>query len=71
MTGAQVRAARTKLGLSQAGLARALDLRGAAAWQTVSEWENGKRDVPGPAARLLKIWTDRRCPDWAKPEANA
>ena len=45
----QVKDARTKLRLTQEGLARALGLRGPYAKDTVRGWESGKRPINGPA----------------------
>jgi DNA-binding transcriptional regulator YiaG len=54
MTAAGIRAARSKLGLTQAGLAALLrsDLR------TVQRWESGERGIPGPAAVALDALAD-------------
>lgn len=48
MTGDDFRAARRKLGLTGKGMARALRM-GVHGWQTISAWENGKNEIPGPA----------------------
>jgi transcriptional regulator with XRE-family HTH domain len=50
MTPADLKAARTALGLSQFELADALGL-GRYGWQAISRWENGraKQGIPGPA----------------------
>ncbi len=49
MTPAELRAARVKLGLTQKALARELRM-GEHGWQSVSAWESGSRDIPGPVA---------------------
>jgi DNA-binding transcriptional regulator YiaG len=48
MTPAELKDARRKLGLSTAGLARALRL-GAQGARTVRRWESGDSGIPGPA----------------------
>jgi DNA-binding transcriptional regulator YiaG len=47
MTPAELHAARKALGLTQHGLAEALHM-GKHGWQSVSAWERGTRDIPGP-----------------------
>jgi DNA-binding transcriptional regulator YiaG len=64
---ADVKACRMALGMSQRQFARALGLKGESSWQTVSEWERGEKEPSGPVLRLVAIWTDPRCPKWAKP----
>lgn len=59
-----VRATRAALGLSAEGFAREVRVESG---RTVRRWEAGDRDVPGSVLRLCEIWTDRRCPRWAKP----
>lgn len=49
MTSADLRTARKALGMTQHTLAEALRM-GRNGWQSVSEWENGKRPIPGPVA---------------------
>ncbi len=49
--GARVRALRSRLGLTQAGLAAALGVR----QQTVSEWETGQYRPRGASVRLLEL----------------
>jgi hypothetical protein len=44
-----LRTARKALGLTQHGLAERLGM-GKNGWQSVSEWETGKRPIPGPVA---------------------
>ena len=47
MTGPELKAARRRLGLSQAALAHALRLGGDGG-RTVRRWERGDRSIPGP-----------------------
>lgn len=54
LTGEDLRSARTRLGLTQAGLAERLRL-GARGAQTVSDWERRLRDVPGPVAVAVEL----------------
>ena len=49
MTHDDFRTARKALGMTQHALAEALGM-GTHGWQSVSEWENGKRPIPGPVA---------------------
>ena len=65
MTPADLKSLRKQLGLSQAELAEALQVQSD---RTVRKWEAGERDIPGPAQVLLRLWTDNRCPKWAKPQ---
>lgn len=65
-----LKSCRLALGLSQRQFAAALGLKGASSWQTISEWERGGKPVSGPAERLVAIWTDPRCPRWAKPQVG-
>lgn len=46
-----VKALRNKLGLSQGKFARVLNVSD----DTVKNWEQGRRSVPGPAIRLMQI----------------
>ena len=46
-----VKALRHKLGLSQAKFAKVINVSG----DTVKNWEQGHRSVPGPAIRLMSI----------------
>ncbi|MBD2857949.1 helix-turn-helix domain-containing protein [Spongiibacter sp. KMU-158] len=46
-----VKALRNKLGLSQGKFARVLNVSD----DTVKNWEQGRRSVSGPAARLMQI----------------
>lgn len=66
MTPADLRDARRSLGLSAEGFARAV---GAQSGRTVRRWESGDRDIPGSVEVLVRIWTDPRCPRWARPDA--
>lgn len=59
-----LREARTKLGLTQGQLAKALGMSGA---RTVCKWENGERSIPPPVLILTTIWTDPDCPEKFKP----
>lgn len=67
MTPADLKAARRQLEVSQAGLATLLGMGSPNAERTVRRWEDGDNDIPGPVVVLLRIWTDPRCPRWAKP----
>lgn len=57
MTGDQLRAARLTLGFRE-GLGRSITQKelcrrlrmGSHAWQTMSRWENGKAEIPGPVS---------------------
>lgn len=71
MTPVELKAARQALGVSQAGLAKLLDMTSPNADRTVRRWEDegGGNDIPGPVKLLLRIWTDPRCPRWAKRAA--
>lgn len=54
MTGAELRAARETLGLTQEQLAVALRLPGKRAKQTISDWETGRQGaVPNATAALV------------------
>jgi hypothetical protein len=68
MTPAEFRAARHRLGLSAAAMARAL---GIGDGRTIRRYEAGECDIPGPVRRLVGIWLDDRCPDWAAPVAGS
>lgn len=50
MTGAELRAARARLGLTQAALAKKLHV----APNTVARWERGERAIPGPAIAAIQ-----------------
>ena len=49
MTRADLRTARKALGLTQKGLAEALQM-GKHGWQSISKWERDGSTVPGPVA---------------------
>lgn len=54
--GKRLRAARVALGFtSQAAFAKALRLTGKHAWRTVSDWETGKRPIPGPVQVAVEL----------------
>ena len=55
MTPADLKSARQKLGLTQAGLARLLRLKDA---RPVREWELGENDIAGPAVVLIELLVD-------------
>jgi len=67
VTPTEFKEARRKLGLTAQGLATAVQV---ADGRTVRRWEAGDRDIPGPVIVLLDLWTDPRCPDWAKPTST-
>jgi DNA-binding transcriptional regulator YiaG len=54
MTPKQLKAARKKLGLSAAGLAKALELESKWADRTVRKWEQPDGVVPGPVAVAVR-----------------
>jgi transcriptional regulator with XRE-family HTH domain len=55
VTGPEIRAARTRLGLSQADLADALSTETQQVHpRTVRRWENGERDAPPFLERALR-----------------
>ena len=53
MTPDEFREARRKLGLSQQQLAELMCVQSG---RTIRRWENGERDIPGPAQVLLALW---------------
>lgn len=59
MIPAELRAIRSRLGLTQHGLAKALRM-GKSGWQSVSRWEQDGNTIPGPAQvaveSLLGAW---------------
>ena len=57
MTPAALRAARDRLGLSQAQLAMRLQLPGGS--RTIRRWELGERSIPGPVAVALGLMLDK------------
>lgn len=54
MTPKQLKAARKRLGLSAAGMARALEMPGRWADRTIRKWESEGSDVPGPVAVAVR-----------------
>ena len=52
MTSAEFRAARLALGLTQEGMARALEL---ASTRTIQGWEAGRFPIPGPARVAIRL----------------
>ncbi len=59
MTGADLKSVRQQLGLTQAGLARALDIP----VNTIARWERG--EVPIRHARVLRLALERLLSDHA------
>lgn len=53
MTGHEIKMAREALGLSFRGLAKELGLSPDSGPRRVRDWEDGNRDITGPAARLI------------------
>jgi len=51
MTNAELRAARQRMGLTQADLSRVLGVH----WTTLSDWERGAASVPHQAALLVEL----------------
>lgn len=51
MTGKELRRLRSTIGVSQAGLAKAMDL----SVRTVSRWETGEGKIPRPMAKALTL----------------
>jgi DNA-binding transcriptional regulator YiaG len=56
MTPAEVRAARKALGLSQVAMAQVVGVTP----RTITHWEAGSRNVPEPAARLIRSLENAR-----------
>ena len=54
MTPDDLRAARKRLGMTQAQLAAALLLPSGE--KTINRYERGKHGIPGPVALLIKLW---------------
>jgi DNA-binding transcriptional regulator YiaG len=54
VTDVELKAARTRLGLTQAGLAALLRVDG----RTIRKWEAGDRDIPGSVEVALEALTD-------------
>ena len=57
VTPLELKAARKVLGLTQNQLALALGMSGD---RIVRRWESGERPVPGPAARLVRVFIEDR-----------
>lgn len=55
MTPAEVREARAILGMTQEGLAAALELEGEHRRDTVKKWEAGLRPMSGPARVAIRL----------------
>lgn len=65
MTPQEFSAARRQLGLSQAQLARVMDIRGPSGNHVISRWERGARPLPPRAAMIMQLLlTGARPPDW-------
>jgi DNA-binding transcriptional regulator YiaG len=60
----EVAAIRESLGLTQRALG---DLLGYS-YRAVQQWEGEQRETPIAILYLLRIWADKRCPSWAKPD---
>jgi DNA-binding transcriptional regulator YiaG len=54
LTPAEFRDARKALGLTQDGMAAALDLVGVNRSDTIRSWEKGRRPISGPAATAVR-----------------
>jgi DNA-binding transcriptional regulator YiaG len=54
VTNVELKAARTRLGLTQAGLAALLRVDG----RTIRKWEAGDREIPGTAEVALEALAD-------------
>jgi DNA-binding transcriptional regulator YiaG len=54
LTPAELRKARKRLGLTQKGMAKALNM-GAHGWQSVSRWERDDSTVPGPVGVAVEL----------------
>lgn len=55
MTGPELRAIRSALGLSQSEMGEALALSGAYVGNRVAQWERGKRPIPAYVARIAEL----------------
>lgn len=62
MTGADVEAARARLGMSAAELGRHLELEGRDPGRTVRRWETGHTPVPGPVRLCLAYMLKDKSP---------
>lgn len=69
MTPSDFRAARAQLGLSAAGLAKALRL-GKGGDRTVRRWEAGERDIPGPVEVAVEMMLERLIDPPSMPPVN-
>ena len=56
MTPADIRAFRTRWGLSQRALAALLGVKN---YRTVQKWEAGENDTPGPAILAMRLIDER------------
>lgn len=59
----EVKAIRKQLGLTQQGLADALELEGRLSKDTVRSWEYGRRPISGPARVALRFMARYGVPD--------
>lgn len=74
MTPADLTAARTVLGLTAAGLGRALELEGRDPGRQVLKWEAAQAAIPGPArvaVRFLLLEHARNAQDAQEPVSGA
>jgi DNA-binding transcriptional regulator YiaG len=62
----EVREARKALGMTQQGLADALELDGKYSRDTVRSWENGMRPISGPAKVAIRLLLKYTKPKVAK-----
>jgi DNA-binding transcriptional regulator YiaG len=69
MNPSEIRAAREALGLSQSGLARVLRM-GPNGATRIREWEEGRREITGPAAVALSLLLEQRTTFATKPTAR-
>jgi DNA-binding transcriptional regulator YiaG len=58
VTPADLRDARGRLGLTQKGLAKALNM-GVHGWQSVSRWERDDSTVPGPVSVAVALMLEK------------
>lgn len=65
MTPADLKSARYALGLSARGMADALGYRSPS---HIRRLERGDTPIPQTVAMLVTIWSDPRCPKWARPD---
>lgn len=59
MTGPELRAIRSALGLSQSEMGEALALSGTHVGNRVSQWERGVRPIPAYVARIAELMASR------------